>query len=93
MYVPSKGMGQASTALTAVQQQIVTQAQSMGIDPSLALAVAQVESAFNPNAVSPAGATGLFQLMPATAASVGVTNSTDPTQNIQGGLAYLQQLL
>jgi soluble lytic murein transglycosylase-like protein len=91
MIVRARGMGQAP--LTAIQQQIVTAAQTLGIDPALALAVAQVESSFNPNAVSSAGATGLFQLMPATAASVGVTDSTDPSQNIQGGLSYLSQLL
>ena len=90
MIIRVRGMGQA---LTATQQQIVTAAQNIGLDPSLALAVAQIESAFNPAAVSPAGATGLFQLMPATATSLGVTDPTDPTQNIQGGLSYLQQLL
>lgn len=90
MIVRARGMG---VALTPTQQQIVTAAQNAGIDPALALAVAQQESGFNPSAVSSAGATGLFQLMPATAASVGVTNSNDPTQNIQGGLTYLSQLL
>jgi hypothetical protein len=57
----------------------------------LALALAQAESSLNPNAISSKGAIGLFQLMPATAQSLGV-NPADPTQNIQGGLAYLQQL-
>lgn len=59
--------------------------------PSLVSSLVQTESSGNPNAVSPAGAIGLFQLMPATAASLGV-NPSDPTQNIQGGLTYLQQL-
>jgi hypothetical protein len=49
------------------------------------------ESSGNPSAVSSAGAIGLFQLMPATAASLGV-DPTDPTQNIEGGLTYLQSL-
>lgn len=84
-----RGMG---STLTPTQQQIVTAAQNAGVDPSLALAVAQQESGFNPNAVSSAGATGLFQLMPSTAASLGV-NPSDPTQNIQGGIQYLAQLL
>jgi soluble lytic murein transglycosylase-like protein len=80
-------------ALTTTQQQIVTAAQSAGVDPALALAVAQQESGFNPNAVSSAGAQGLFQLMPATAASLGVSDPSNPAQNIQGGISYLAQLL
>src|SRR5574337_1940204 len=56
-------------------------------------AVMQQESGGNPNAVSPAGAIGPMQLMPATAASVGVQNIRDPQQNIAGGTAYLNQLL
>jgi len=59
--------------------------------PSLPLAVMAAESSGNPSAVSSAGAIGLFQLMPATAASLGV-DPTDPTQNIVGGLTYLQSL-
>lgn len=51
----------------------------------------QAESAGNQAAVSPAGAIGLFQLLPSTAAGLSV-DPTDPTQNIQGGLTYLQQL-
>lgn len=50
------------------------------------------ESSFNPNAVSSAGAQGLTQLMPGTAASVGVTNAFDPQQSITGGATYLSQL-
>ena len=72
---------------------LITQsAQQYGVDPALALAVAQKESSMNPAAVSPAGAVGLFQLMPGTAAALGV-DPNDPTQNIQGGVRYLAQLL
>lgn len=78
---------------TAIQQQIVAAAPSYGVSPAMALAVAQAESNFNPNAVSPVGAQGIFQLMPATAAGLGVTNAFDPTQNINGGLSYLSQLM
>lgn len=66
-------------------------APSYGVPPSLALAVMQKESAGNPAAVSSAGAIGLFQLMPGTAAGLGV-DPHDPTQNIKGGLTYLSQL-
>jgi len=87
-YVRTRGLG----SLTPIQQQIVNQANTIGLDPALALAVARQESAFKPTAVSSAGAIGLFQLMPATAASLGV-DPNDPSQNIQGGEKYLQQLL
>jgi len=56
-------------------------------------AVAVQESGLYPCAVSSAGATGLMQLMPATAASLGVANPLDPWQNLQGGSQFLRQLL
>lgn len=72
---------------------LTSAANKYGVPPELAIAVAQQESGGNPKAVSPAGAIGVMQLMPATAASLGVTDPTDPTQNINGGVLYLSQLL
>ena len=64
-----------------------------GLDPELVLAVVGVESAFRPEAVSPKGAQGLMQLMPRTAASLGVEDAFDPAQNLDGGTRHLGALL
>ena len=56
-------------------------------------AIGKAESNFNPKAVSRAGAQGVMQLMPATAASLGVKDSFDPEQNIMGGAKYIADLL
>lgn len=63
------------------------------VSPALVLAVIGIESAGKPDAVSQAGAVGLMQLIPATAERFGVTDSTDPVQNIKGGVAYLDWLM
>ena len=63
------------------------------VSPALVLAVIGIESAGKSDAVSSAGAVGLMQLIPATAERFGVTDSTDPVQNIKGGVAYLDWLL
>lgn len=75
-----------------LRAEAIKAAQSAGIDPDLFLRLVQQESRFNPNAVSPKGATGLAQLMPATAQELGV-DPNDPIQNLQGGARYLRQQL
>lgn len=72
---------------------IVAAAQRHGIDPALLKGLIRAESNFDPSVTSPAGAAGLVQLMPGTAASLGVTDRLDPAQSIEGGAKYLKQQL
>jgi cell wall-associated NlpC family hydrolase len=64
-------------------------ARDQGVDPALLKGLVQAESGFNPNSVSSVGAQGLTQLMPDTARGLGVTNSFDPLQNLEGGARFL----
>jgi len=70
-----------------VKSTIVTQAMEMGIDPALALSIAQVESNFKMEARSHCGAVGVFQLMPSTAKKIGI-NPYTLVENVKGGLKY-----
>ncbi len=63
------------------------------LDPQLLHAIIQVESAYNPAAISSKGAIGLMQLMPDTAKRYGIKNRLDPKQNIHAGAHYLHDLL
>ena len=72
---------------------IADSARAHGVAPELVASVIAVESNFNPNAVSWRSARGLMQLMPGTAARLGVKNAFDPRQNIDAGTRYLKELL
>lgn len=76
-----------------ISDMIQKAAAKYGIDPKLLSAVAETESNYRPDAVSSAGAVGVMQLMPDTAASLGVSDPYDAQQNIDGGAKYLKELL
>ncbi len=77
----------------AISDIVRTYASRHHIPPALINAVIEVESSFNPRAVSPRGAMGLMQLMPDVAASLGVEDPFEPEENIRGGVALLRRLL
>ena len=82
------------TSLTSLYDAYFEEAaNTYNVPVALLLAMGQVESGFDPNVVSGAGAIGIMQLMPGTAASLGVENPYDPRQNIMGGAKYVAQLI
>jgi soluble lytic murein transglycosylase-like protein len=83
----------ALPATIAYNDAIAEAAELYKLDPNLIRAIIRAESAFNPFAVSRAGAQGLMQLMPAVAEELDVLDPFDPRQNIFGGARYLRQLL
>jgi soluble lytic murein transglycosylase-like protein len=96
---PSATPAAPATGTSALPQgtpfaaEITAAAQANGLDPALLAGLIKQESGFNPTAGSPAGARGLTQLMPGTAAGLGVSNVLDPVQSINGGAKYLKQQL
>lgn len=82
-----------TTARDPLEKLIASAAWRQGIDPDFVTSVVKAESGFIPTATSPKGAQGLMQLMPQTAAMLGVANVLDPASNLEGGTRYLRQLL
>jgi hypothetical protein len=95
--VPPAPAAQATAPKTAardpIEKLIAGAAGRQGIDADFVASVVKAESGFVPTATSPKGAQGLMQLMPRTAAALGVTNVFDPASNLEGGTKYLRQLL
>jgi hypothetical protein len=83
----------APSLVDAFDPIIQSTARDFGVDPALVKAVIAAESSFEPEAVSRIGALGLMQLMPETAAQLGVEDPLDPDQNIEGGTRYLREML
>jgi len=83
----------SDTSRNAYATQIREIALRHGVDPTLVESVIRAESAFNPSAVSRTGARGLMQLMPKTAVALGVRDSFNPRENIEGGVRHLRYLL
>jgi soluble lytic murein transglycosylase-like protein len=75
------------------EKDLAEYAKSYKVCPKLVAAMVQQESGWNPKALSPKGAAGLLQLMPATAKDLGVTDRFNPTENIKGGIRYMGYLL
>ncbi len=88
--IPSTAASRPSPSLASMIQRAAGQ---FRVDPKLVDAVIRVESQYNPRAISPKGAVGLMQLIPATAERFGVRNPFDPGQNVEGGVGYLRYLL
>ncbi len=91
--VSPRPAGSSSASNPAIEKLIDDLAASYGLDPLLVHSVVKVESGYNPYAVSPKGAQGLMQLIPATQRRFGVNNGFDVRENVEGGIRYLKYLL
>ncbi len=89
----SRGGTRLNTMTIDLAPIIYRHATRYGVDPLLIRAIVKVESNFRPQAISCSGAMGLMQLMPGTAAYLGVKDPFDPDQNIRGGTKYLKYLI
>lgn len=98
-YVPDEIVEEVAAAVAAapagvdLEALIAETAHRHHLNPALVRSVVAVESAFQPDAISPKGAQGLMQLMPQTARSLGVADPFDPAQNLDGGTRHLKDLV
>lgn len=90
-YTNSLGLDMSTNLSSPYDAYFQEAARTYNVPAALLIAMAKVESDFNPNVVSGAGAIGIMQLMPATAAGLGVSDPYDPRQNIMGGAKYIAQ--
>ncbi|MBP2635812.1 MAG: mltF [Firmicutes bacterium] len=91
--VQKKNNGVNNASSSDIAKMVQVAANKYGVDPKLAMAVAEAESGLSQDALSPVGAVGVMQLMPETASSLGVHNINDPRENVDGGVRYLKQML
>ena len=96
-FIPCRLMEPAAPAVAKIDAPyariVETASRAHGVEERLVHALIWAESSYDPKAVSPSGAEGLMQLMPATAKRYGVRDSFDPKQNIDGGVKHLRELL
>ncbi len=90
---PSAVLSGSGTSSESYDSIIERYAKDYRLDPALIRSIIETESGYNAKAISPKGARGLMQLMPATAKRLGVEDSFDPEQNIRGGVKHFRSLL
>ncbi len=91
---PAAAQGSSGSSQSTPYDALIAQAaQRYGLDPAVLHGLIQQESGFDPNSQSSVGASGLTQLMPGTASSMGVANPLNPAESIEGGARYLSQMM